>query len=418
MSRAAIVIGWRIHPPWIDGTSVLARSVVNGLIELSEAMAFYPCLISTYWIPEHRRLSILNDELHRYKQSYLSKLASFEFLREPLPNPAPLMISALFRIIKRFRLERIYIHLFDQVLLNEAQLVLLLRKFSLLSKRKIRIIDHVRTLTQLETTRWNIIINKCIDVYALTSLTFKNIFKAISPNDKERPMFLVIPPSINTRIFSSYPKEKACEIITQRLNLDLCSNSDYTMLHMASVSEDRFPAHFILKSLAKLKHQGINVSLIVASRDPIKNLKRLKTIINASKKYGLEENIILLKRYLTEPEKVMLLNAVDVLLQLYSSRLTHDVIVPPLTLLEAMACGTPIISTKTLYTVDVVKDRLLDNLALKSLDVNEFSFKLESILTDNSFRKKIARIERKIVEDYFSISKLKEAIKRLYNELE
>lgn len=419
MTRLSIVVGWRIHPPWLDGTAVLARSTINSIIKLSKQLSVSPCVISTYWVPEHRRLNILTHDLREYIASHLIKLSSIKFLKEPLIDPALPMFSAIAKIIKCFNPERTYIHLFDQVVTNEVQLITLLRKFRLLSRKRVYIIHHIRTYTQCTSILFkSLVISKSIDICAFTSPILRSIYhRILQHNSKDKPKLFIIPPGIDVNFFKKYSK-KCYEIVVKRLSLDSLYSHDYCILHMGSISDDRFPANIVMKSISKLRREGINALMIIAPRDPIKSFKDMRMMIHLAQKYNLKGNIILLKRYLSEYEKVSLLNIVDVALQLYSPRLAHDVILPPLTLLEAMSCGTPVISTRTIYTIDTIKHNLVTSLVLRELNVNELSSRLRLILIDDNFKKKITNIEREIIEKYFSLEVMANAIKELYKELE
>ena len=149
-------------------------------------------------------------------------------------------------------------------------------------------------------------------------------------------------PPINTDLFR--PNDK----VAARKYFGLPEDK-FILLYIGNLREVRFSPDF-LKDTAFLKEPE-NLLLVFANYldDYWQNNNALRS-----------SNIMLKKEILSEDQKAMLYNAVDAFILPFSRTLTSYkhvfVIDPPITMLEAMACGTPVIVPEVFSIPNIIKD--------------------------------------------------------------
>jgi len=408
MSRVAIITGWRIHPPWLDGTTVLARNFLLALLELEKEMDIDVGLVSTFWIPAHRKLGILKEEFVRYS-SVLRRLSHVMFIKEPLIDPAIPLTKAIIRVVKSY--DEAYVHVFDPVAVNEIQILYLLRKLSNLVRTKVNVIVHRFTVKQCVRRVSNTVVHGNANLIAFTDAHLKNIYEMM--NVASTPS-LIIPPTIDTRMYKPI-NVKAEELAILR-DLGIPLDKDHYLLYMGPLTSTRFPVDEMLNVLKNIKERGYDVTLIIAVRDLQKYYDMARIIKKRAYKYDLSENLVILKRFLTEREKILLYNFVKALiLPLYSRvLLDHDIVVPPLTILEAMACGTFVVTSENLHSLSLIRENDGNSTILTFNSSRELISIMESILSDSSLLKKVANIGRGIIEHKHSLESVKSVLKDVY----
>ncbi len=88
----------------------------------------------------------------------------------------------------------------------------------------------------------------------------------------------------------------------------------------------------------------------------------------------------------------------------------------PLTILESMACGTPVISYNTGGIPELV-EHLKTGYVAKYIDVNDFSKGINTFIENKSLRDKAGQRARTTVEKHFTKDKMVELYFNIYNEL-
>src|SRR5262249_15055159 len=87
----------------------------------------------------------------------------------------------------------------------------------------------------------------------------------------------------------------------------------------------------------------------------------------------------------------------------------------PLTALEALACGTPVVGFDTTGLVDMV-DHLRTGYLAHSFDVHDLLNGILWVLDDDERRRHLGRVARTKAEADFSIARVAEAYAKLYYE--
>lgn len=88
----------------------------------------------------------------------------------------------------------------------------------------------------------------------------------------------------------------------------------------------------------------------------------------------------------------------------------------PNALLEAMACGLPVVATSIGGVVDIVKDGI-NGILVKPDDVNSFNKALGRLIDSPDLRKNLGTAARRIVEEFYSLEAIAQRYIELYKEM-
>jgi glycosyltransferase involved in cell wall biosynthesis len=144
------------------------------------------------------------------------------------------------------------------------------------------------------------------------------------------------------------------------------------------------------------------VEFIVVGDGPMKNQMRLLT-----KKLGVEQNF----KFIGEVSSVAeILRGCDMLVH---PSITDGM---SLTVLEAMACGIPVIATRVAGTPEIVIDGITGILC-PPCDQSALAEAVIELAENRSFAKKLARNAEKFVEHYYDWDEIAAMNKRIYAEL-
>jgi glycosyltransferase involved in cell wall biosynthesis len=151
-------------------------------------------------------------------------------------------------------------------------------------------------------------------------------------------------PPVDTDLFCPTDKE------TAKASLDL--EGKKVILYMGNLDRRRFPDAVI--SLLKAVFQTHkDLILLIATTPTWDNIERAKTIQLVSKHCGLQRNIRLIIRNLSEEEKVALYGSSELFLFAPSTS-TASAVEPPLTVMESLSMGVPVVATDVLSTKEVI----------------------------------------------------------------
>ena len=304
-------IGYDICPPWNEGRKVVSRNIIEALKKYTD---FDVSVVSTI-------------EKERDEKMEGVEYANTTWFTKRTQGYDPLLDTALIRQIgsinKRKKID--IIHLFN------AHFPV----FSLYGKMK-----RKKVIAQFfGNPHFNILkrfrVPKSVDAYITTSIENKWF------NDLGINKFQYVNPPINTDIFKPEDKAKA----RKYFNLP---EDKFILLYMGNLREVRFSQDF-LKEVTFLKEPN-NLLLVFANYIDDYWKKR-----NAL----CDNNIILRREILSEKSKALLYNAVDAFILPFSRTLTPYnhvfVIDPPITMLEAMSCGTPVIAPDAFSIPKIIK---------------------------------------------------------------
>jgi glycosyltransferase involved in cell wall biosynthesis len=157
----------------------------------------------------------------------------------------------------------------------------------------------------------------------------------------------------------------------------------------------------VLKALKRLSEKGINLSFAVAGRGPE---------LNNLKKYADENNLNVKFLGLIKNEKLP---------EIYNKSkifITASVIeTEGLTIVEAMACGLPIISVKFLAIPSVVKNNV-NGILSAAYDDRTMAENIEKLICNRKLREKMSKMSIKLSKKY-SLDKTNNELEQLYIKL-
>lgn len=162
------------------------------------------------------------------------------------------------------------------------------------------------------------------------------------------------------------------------------------LVHVGRIAHEK-NINFIIDVLAKVKQTINNVLLIIAGEGPA-----LKHIKSYSKKLGLSDNIKFVG-YL-DRNKQLLSCYQSAHAFLFSSKTETQGLV----LLEAMAAGTPVVSTAIMGTKDILAPEKGGLVAED--DIEDFSNKVIKILSDTALQNRLAKEARQYAREWCASS--------------
>ncbi|WP_292460183.1 glycosyltransferase family 1 protein [Methanothermococcus sp.] len=179
-------------------------------------------------------------------------------------------------------------------------------------------------------------------------------------------------------------------------------NLNYPFILYVGTLEPRKNIPTLLKALYKLKKQGIKHKLVITGKKGWK----YKSIFETIEKLNLQKDVIF-TGYVPDEDLPALYNAA--VLFVYPS-LYEGFGLPPL---EAMACGTPVITSNTSSLPEVVGDA---GIMVNPYDVDELANKMYEVLTNDGLREELSKkgLER---AKLFSWKKCAEETLKVYEEV-
>jgi glycosyltransferase involved in cell wall biosynthesis len=130
---------------------------------------------------------------------------------------------------------------------------------------------------------------------------------------------------------------------------------EYSLLYMGPLWPSRFPAENVLGALRLLLGRGFDIGLnVLTSARSSVNL--CDNVLALAKRLGVDRNMILERKDLSETERVRAYNAADAIIFPYVGPEPEQLADPPFGILESMACGRVVLSTRVLSVPEVVSD--------------------------------------------------------------
>ena len=129
----------------------------------------------------------------------------------------------------------------------------------------------------------------------------------------------------------------------------------YSLLYMGPLWPSRFPAQNVLGALRLLMKKGLDVGLNVLT-SARSSVALCEEVLALAKCLGVDRNVFLERKDLSEIERVRAYNAADVMIFPYVGPDPEQLADPPFGILESMACGRVVLSTRVLSIPEVVSD--------------------------------------------------------------
>jgi len=304
--------GYGISSPWNEGKRVVSRNMIDALKKYTDLDI---SVVSSIGKKE--------EKMRGVEYANTTWLTRYTRYCDPLRDAA--MIRLINSIDKRKNIDIIH-------LLNAHFPV-----FSLYGKTKRKKViaqffgnPHFNILKRLRVPR-------AIDMYITTSAEIGWL------DDLGVKNFQRINPPINTDLFKPMDKQKARKL----LNLP---EDKFIVLYMGNLEEVRFSLSFT-EEVKFLREQN-NLLLIHANLVDTDWLKK-SNILH-------KKNVILKREILREEQKSYVYNAADAFILPFSKKMNAYkhvfVIDPPITMLEAMSCGVPVIAPDVFSIPEIIKD--------------------------------------------------------------
>jgi colanic acid/amylovoran biosynthesis glycosyltransferase len=153
---------------------------------------------------------------------------------------------------------------------------------------------------------------------------------------------------------------------------------------------------YLVEACAILAKRGINFECRIVGRGPLQDLLQSRI-----EEYGLQDQIILVG-VLEQADVVKLYQGSDLLALACVVAKDGDRDGIPVVLMEAMACGLPVVSTVTSGIPDLVVDGE-NGFLVPARDAEAFADAMERLIADESLRTELGANARQAIEDKFQI---------------
>jgi glycosyltransferase involved in cell wall biosynthesis len=202
----------------------------------------------------------------------------------------------------------------------------------------------------------------------------------------------VIPNSVDTDLFNNIRKDLALAIINEVLakkgfNRTLDDNDNVILF--AGRLDPLKGLHLLLRGLAKMQFKSWMLLVVGTGSHSYERYLR-----NLSFKLGLTEKVLSIGN--VSHSKLPYFYSIA---QVYVLPSVFEGL--PSTILEAMACGTPVIAAKVGGIPEVISNGY-NGLLLDSLSEDEIGRTIERVLMDSSFRKRLSQRALRTVQEKFS----------------
>lgn len=336
------------HPPYSEGYANYAVGLIRGLKTVEPSVKVY--LLSTLRaVPSFNETQVSASDLIRYLQGFdyispswlfgnvMKKAKMLNRILSPIDET--LFFSKALKTILRERSDRTVVHIigfsgafsFLKPLINKPIV------YSFISRPE--------TFLGLKA-----------DAVICTSSRSHEFLQKIKGNG----CYWILPP-VSLEIFRPMSKRFASADMNTKGN-------SFTLIFLGNIKSERFPVDF-LKVIHRLA-ATVDTRLIIAAPNTLNNLRSAANIQREISCLGIGKNVKLLVKDLSDSEKATLLNAADCAVYPFSGTI-FDVVEPPLSIMESLATGTPVIASDVASTGDIIDESvgaLVRPFSLKCID--------------------------------------------------
>ncbi|MDP2922658.1 MAG: glycosyltransferase family 4 protein [Candidatus Omnitrophota bacterium] len=243
----------------------------------------------------------------------------------------------------------------------------------------------------------------------LRSFAFKKMQRLIAISEavkKDLVEKLHIPENKVIRIYNG--------VNTQEFSPDICGDKFRSEFNLGSKKLVGMIGRFspekgqetFLKTAAAVVKQYSEVNFIIVGDAKLGSETFRDEMVSLSKKLGLQDNVIFTG---FRDDLALVLAALDILVVPSQAEPFGRVII------EAFACGTPVIASNSGATSELISDKC--GILFTPNNVKELAGQIECLLRNNLEAQSMAKAAREVVEKNFSIENHVYAIEKLYREI-
>ena len=198
-------------------------------------------------------------------------------------------------------------------------------------------------------------------------------------------------------------RETVQKVVKHKCNIDI--NSKKIILYHARIEPGK-GTHILIKSVAKLKHKDDIVLIIEGQPNQPDYLSYLAKLINA----------------LDTSRITCVMDPIPRKLLPYLFSAAYVYVLPslfeglPATVLESMACGTPVIATRVGGLPEVVFDNI-NGILVEPGSVDALRHALDRIISEDDLRSKMSKNSRKLIENKFSWANIATQYLKIYDNI-
>ena len=223
-------------------------------------------------------------------------------------------------------------------------------------------------------------IGKLITVSPLTYKVFGKYFKK---------MYYLPVPYVPPEELGNYDVVNSNSVDNTYKLGEYLNDQTYNIGYIGHLYESRFPYNIVIKTLRKLINSGFrDVKLVIVAPKTEYNLKVSRIISYYVKRLDVERNVVVRVENLKELHKHMLLSSFDVFL--FTPIRQPVSMDPPISVLEAMASGSVVISTKYMSVKHIIKDEI-NGLIVHDLNVDTLYEKIANVLKHDTLKEYLSR---------------------------
>jgi len=404
----SIIIMPGFHEPWNWGEVVVMKNLANVLKNIlrSEEILIYTLVDYNRLFPSMLSQILRADEVKRF---YISKPVDLH----------KFSIRILASVLEKLRKENKNKNLSKTVIHIAGIKELWMTPISMLKLGKVVIhyfgmTDHYvieRSLLHSIKQFTAPIIHKTLGFYIATTSPkeyslLKNVLMKISKKDFS---IHLIPPPIDTNIYKPYPKHIALEKLSTFINTNI-TGDEFVIVYVGGLDENRFPLKVfqVIKNLIRKTNRKILFLMVVP---PIRNkrpyVSKVSALIND---LGLQNNVKLLPFNLHDEEKALLFSAASVFL--YPS-LRQAAMDPPLTILEAMSSGLPVVTTR-IQSLPIIIKHFYNGFLYSPLNFTELEKILEYLIQCDNSLTNVSVNARNTIARHFSFEAVAKKLIKIY----
>ena len=216
-------------------------------------------------------------------------------------------------------------------------------------------------------------------------------------------------PLVDTEVYRPFDKSRS------KVTLGL-GRSTKILLYIGNLRLSRFPQDTILALMKKLVEKDHQTKLMIFSPKNRENMNRSVEILAKASAFNLRQNVKIEIRNLSEVEKSVVYSASDIFL--FPPLESEEAVEPPLTVLEAMSSGLPVVSSDVASTREVIANEV-DGLIMsfRNEDLSLLEERVSSLLQNDKARMDLSYNARRTMTEKLSLYDPCKTLVKIYRDL-